>query len=216
MAGRRRTYQPGSGNRERMESADRNASLVLGAAVIAMGLLAGLFYAFDVAVMPGLTAADDRTLVDAMQQMIVKIENPAFYLILLGAPVLATVALVQARRCGAIRTSGWIIAALAFYTVTVGVTFTFHFPLNYELTDAGDPARIDNLAAVRDDFVTPWIAWNVVRTLASTAALGSLAWALVLRAHLGWAEQPPRVGPPQPPGAPGTGQSSQGGQRSGW
>ena len=50
--------------------ADRNADIVLGAAVIAMGLLAGLIYAFSIAVMPGLTAADDRTLVDAMQQMI--------------------------------------------------------------------------------------------------------------------------------------------------
>ena len=55
--------------------AARNADLVLVAAVVATGLLTGLFYAFDVAVMPGLTAADDRTLVDAMQQMI---DLPAF------------------------------------------------------------------------------------------------------------------------------------------
>ncbi|MCP9487822.1 MAG: hypothetical protein MSC30_18440 [Gaiellaceae bacterium MAG52_C11] len=60
---------------KRSTGADRNADIVLVAAVIAMGLLAGLFYAFDVAVMPGLTAADDRTLVDAMQQMI---DLPAF------------------------------------------------------------------------------------------------------------------------------------------
>ena len=57
---------------ERPARAGRNADLVLCAAVIAMGLLAGLFYAFDVAVMPALTAADDRTLVDAMQRMIDK------------------------------------------------------------------------------------------------------------------------------------------------
>ena len=60
--------------------ADRNADLVLVAAVIAMGLLAGLYYFSSIAVMPALTAADDRTLVDAMQQMIDKIENPAFFL----------------------------------------------------------------------------------------------------------------------------------------
>ena len=74
---------------------DRNADIVLGAAVIAMGLLAGLFYFSSIAVMPALTAADDRTLVDAMQQMIDKIENPAFFLVLLGAPALAAVALVR-------------------------------------------------------------------------------------------------------------------------
>jgi len=58
---------------------------------------------------------------------------------------------------------------------------------------AGDPARIENLAAVHDDFVTPWIAWDFVRTLASTAAFGSLAWALVVRGRLGRAEQPQRT-----------------------
>jgi len=63
----------------------------------------------------------------------------------------------------------------------VVVTVAVHFPLNEELKEAGDPARIENLAAVRDDFVTPWVAWDIVRTLASTAASGCLAWALYLR-----------------------------------
>ena len=50
-----------------------------------------------------------------------------------------------------------------------------------DLKQAGDLARIENLAALRDDFVTPWVAWNIVRTLALTAAFGCLAWALALR-----------------------------------
>jgi uncharacterized membrane protein len=168
--------------------ADR-ADIVLGAAVMAMGLLAGLFYFSAIAVMPALTAADDRTLVDAMQQMIDKIENPAFFLTFLGAPTLAAVALVQARRSGSSRTAGWIVAGLAFYTVMVVITFAVHIPLNEDLQQAGDPARIEDLAAVRDDFVTPWVAWDIVRTLASTAAFGCLAWALVTRARMGRAGQ---------------------------
>lgn len=75
----------------------------------------------------------------------------------------------------------------------VVVTFAFHFPLNEDLKEAGDPARIENLAAVRDDFVTPWVAWNIVRTLAATAAFGCLVWALVLRGRMGRAEQPQRT-----------------------
>ncbi|MGH2800064.1 MAG: DUF1772 domain-containing protein [Thermoleophilaceae bacterium] len=196
MARSTTTAQPALENRATGDDptgADRNADIVLGAAVIAMGLLAGLFYAFDIAVMPALTAADDRTLVDAMQQMIDKIENPAFFLTLLGAPALAAVALSQARRSGSAKTAGWIVAGLALYTVMVVVTFAFHFPLNDELKDAGDPARIENLAAVRDDFVTPWVAWNIVRTLATTAAFGCLAWALVLRGRMGRAQQPQRT-----------------------
>ncbi len=69
--------------------------------------------------------------------------------------------------------------------MTVVVTIVVHFPLNADLVNAGDPARIGNLAAVRDDFVTPWVAWNIVRTLALTAAFGSLTWALVLRGRRG-------------------------------
>ncbi len=199
MASSTTTRKPAIGDRDRMDGdhaqalenrptvdaptgADRNADIVLGAAVIAMGLLAGLFYAFDVAVMPGLTAADDRTLVDAMQQLI---DLPAFPLTLLAAPALAAVALFQARRSGSAKTAGWIVNGLAFYTVTVVVTIVVHFPLNADLVNAGDPARIGNLAAVRDDFVTPWVAWNIVRTLALTAAFGSLTWALVLRGRRG-------------------------------
>ncbi|TDD89344.1 DUF1772 domain-containing protein [Actinomadura darangshiensis] len=148
-----------------------------------MGLAAGLLAAFTIAVMPGLTASDDRTLVDAMQHMIVKIENPVFFLIFLGAPILAAIALVQARRSGSARTARWIIAGLVLYTLTLLVTFAVHVPLNYELRDMGDPAHIKNLAAVRDDFVTPWVTWDIVRTLTATAAFTALTRALTLHPH---------------------------------
>jgi uncharacterized membrane protein len=124
---------------KRSAGAERNANIVLGAAVIAMGLLAGLYYFSAIAVMPALTAADDRTLVDAMQQMIDKIENPAFFLVLLGAPALAAVALVQARRSASAKIAGWIVAGLALYTVMVVITFAVHIPLNDDLKQAGDP-----------------------------------------------------------------------------
>ncbi len=162
--------------------AARNADIALGAAVIAMGLFAGLFYTFSTAVMPGLSAAEDRTLVDAMQRMI---DNPVFPLTFVAAGALGTVALLQARRSGAAEAAGWIGAALALYTVTAVITFAIHLPLNEELKQAGDLDGIESLAAVRDDFVTPWVAWDIVRTLASTAAFGCIAWALVLRGRSG-------------------------------
>jgi uncharacterized membrane protein len=144
--------QPAPENRPTVDGptgADRNAEIVLGAAVLAMGLLAGLYYFSAIAVMPALTAADDRTLVDAMQQMIDKIENPAFFLVLLGAPTLAAVALVQARSSGQPKIAAWIIAGLVLYTVMVVITFAVHIPLNHDLKAEGDPARIENLAEVR-------------------------------------------------------------------
>jgi uncharacterized membrane protein len=149
--------------------------------VILMGLLAGFFYAYAISVMPGLADADDRTLVDGMQQINEATENPLFFLTLFGAPALAAVALAQSGRSRAPKIAGWIVAGLVLYTVMLAITFAFNIPLNDDLKDAGDPARIADLAAVRDDFVTPWIAWHIVRTVALTAAFGALTWALVLR-----------------------------------
>jgi uncharacterized membrane protein len=66
-------------------------------------------------------------------------------------------------------------------------------PLNDDLQAEGDPARIENLAEVRDDFVTPWVAWDIVRTLATIAAFACLTWALVLRARMGRTQQAQRT-----------------------
>lgn len=73
--------------------------------------------------------------------------------------------------------------ALAFglYLAAFVITMAVHEPLNGVLRAAGDPDRIANLAAVRDAFhETRWVAWHIVRTVATTAAFGCLAWALVL------------------------------------
>ncbi len=57
-------------------------------------------------------------------------------------------------------------------------------PLNDQLAAAGDPHRLADPAAVRHTFEQPWVLWNTVRTVASTAALGCLARALVFdRSH---------------------------------
>ena len=187
MASNTTTRKPANGLEDRPVvddpmGAERNAGIVLGAAVIAMGLFAGLFFTFSSAVMPGLTAAEDRTLVDAMQRMV---DNPVFPLTFFVAGALGTVALLQARSSGTAEAAPWIVAALALYAVTAAITFAIHLPLNEELKQAGELDVIENLAAVRDDFVTPWVAWDIVRTLAATAAFGCLTWALVLRGRMG-------------------------------
>ena len=104
----------------------------------------------------------------------------------------------------------WIVAAFALYLVVVVITMAVHVPLNDDIKAAGNPERIANLAAVRDNFhETRWIAWNIVRALATTVAFGCLAWALVLHGRTtgtvlaapGAAEVPATTpsGVPQPP-----------------
>jgi Anthrone oxygenase len=60
-------------------------------------------------------------------------------------------------RAGAGQVTRWIIAALALvlYAVAFLVTVAFNIPLNNDLADAGDPARVVDLAAVCDDRLCP-------------------------------------------------------------
>jgi uncharacterized membrane protein len=155
--------------------------LSLAGAALTMGLLAGFFYAYSVSVMPGLAEADDRTVVDAMQEINEAVENPFFMLSFLGAPALTLTALIVERRSGSREVARWILAALVLCGVALLVTGALNIPLNDDLADAGDPGRIADLGSVREDFEDPWVAWNVVRTVACTAALGCLCYALLLQ-----------------------------------
>jgi uncharacterized membrane protein len=75
----------------------------------------------------------------------------------------------------------WIAVALVLYLAVFVITVGVNVPLNDAIKAAGDPDRIADLATVRERFdEARWIRWNNVRTAASTAAFGCLAWALVL------------------------------------
>jgi uncharacterized membrane protein len=158
----------------------RNAGIVLAAATVAMGLIAGLYFGWAVSVMPGLAGLDDRAFVAAMQELDDAIRNPLFFATFLAALVLPGIAVFQQRRLGMRRATPWILAALVLYGIGFLTTMAFNEPLNTDLVNAGDPSRIADVAGVRDDFEGPWVAWHVVRTVLSTAALGALAYALIL------------------------------------
>lgn len=150
-------------------------------ATVTMGLMAGLFYAWDVSVMPGLARLDDRTFVGAFQAIDRAMMNPLFMLTFMGALAFTGVAAVLYLRDDDHSVLAWVALAFGLYLATFVITMAIHEPLNVVLRGAGDPDRIANLAAVRDAFhETRWVAWNIVRTIATTAAFGCLAWALVL------------------------------------
>jgi uncharacterized membrane protein len=134
------------------------------------GLMAGLYFAFDVAVMPGLRAADDHTFVTAMQSVNRAIENPLFFVAFTGPLVLPAVAAVRAHRRGRRAAAGWLGAAAVLYAATVAVTTGVNVPLNNRLATAG-PA---DAAAARHAFEGLWTATNALRTAGCLGALGCL------------------------------------------
>ncbi len=178
---RSRVDEPSLSARRRHDGG--RTGLVLGAALVAMALIAGLFYSFSVAVMTGLADVDDRTFVDAMQRINRAIENPAFFASFAGALLLTALAAVLLRRHGPAVATRWIVAALVLYSIVLAVTIGINIPLNDGLDRAGDPDRISDLAQVRDRFEGPWVAANIVRTLLSTAAVAALARAVFLHGH---------------------------------
>ncbi len=162
----------------------RPATLIL--ATLTMGLMAGVFGLYAHAIMPGLRKTDDRTFVGAFQQIDKAIINPWFMVSFLGALAFTAVALVLHLGEDERSVLPWIAAALVLYLAVFVVTIGINVPLNDDIKAAGDPDRIADLAAVREQFdETKWARWNVARAVATTAAFGCLAWALVLNGRAG-------------------------------
>ncbi|MGY0024372.1 DUF1772 domain-containing protein [Streptomyces sp. cg35] len=155
-----------------MTTAERFTGCVLGAATVAMGLIAGAFYVFSCAVMPALARSDDRTYIEVMRNINDVIQNPVFFLSFFGALLLTALAAWRVRRRPGPR--GWAVAALAVYAAAFVLTSAVNVPLNDALAAAGAPARIADPARVRDAFEGPWVAWNVVRAVLCTVAMGCL------------------------------------------
>lgn len=143
------------------------STVVLVAALVAAGLIAGLFYAYACSVMPGLARGDDKTFVEAMRGINVAIINPVFMLTFLGAPVLAGVAIFFDPR-------PWVIAGFVFLLAMIVITGAVNIPLNNALDSVGD-----DYAAVRAAFETVWVRWNVLRAVVSTAGFGCLVAAVL-------------------------------------
>ncbi|HWM20529.1 MAG TPA: anthrone oxygenase family protein [Ilumatobacteraceae bacterium] len=155
-------------------------TVTLIAATVSIGLVAGLLGAFACAVMPALRGADDRTFVDVMQRINVAIINPVFLSVFVGG-LLVTVAAAAVHLPEDERDAlPWIIAGLALYVVTLIITGRFNIPLNDELDAAGDPNGVADIHAVREQFESKWIAWNIARTITNVAACCCLAYALIV------------------------------------
>jgi uncharacterized membrane protein len=157
----------------------RGAALI--AATVTMGLMAGVFGIYTNAIMPGLGRTDDRTFVGAFQSIDRAIINPLFLATFLGALLLSGLAAVLHLGGDGRSVLPWAVAAFVLYLAVFVITIGVNVPLNDGLKAAGDPDRIADLGAVRARFdEARWVRWNLVRTVACTAAFGCLCWALVL------------------------------------
>ncbi|MEU9031040.1 anthrone oxygenase family protein [Streptomyces sp. NPDC048383] len=157
----------------------RAAGVLLGLSTVLVGLMAGLFFAFDVSVMPGLARLDDAAYVAAMDRFNAAIDGnglfgSVFVLALLTTAAAALVSLRTGHRTIAL----WAGAAAVAYLAVLVITFAVNIPLNDELADAAGAAG--SAAPVVDKFQGTWVTTNVLRTLLSTLALVALVRAVLL------------------------------------
>ncbi|MFC7241906.1 DUF1772 domain-containing protein [Catellatospora aurea] len=154
--------------------------VVLVAATVTMGIMAGVFGLYSHTVMPGLRRTDDRTFVGAFQALDRAIINPWFMLGgFLGALVFTAGSVLLLFGPGSPALS-WTIAALVLYLAVFVITIAVNVPMNNALKAAGEPDQIADLAGVRARFdEAKWSRWNHVRTVATTVALICLAVALL-------------------------------------
>ncbi len=152
---------------------------LLTAATILTGLIAGLLFGFACAVMPGLLRTDDRTFVVVMQSINRAIVNGWFLVCFLGAPVVLIAAGV-ARLVGGGGPWWPIAAAIGLSVLSYAITGTVNLPLNNALDAAGDPSGSSDPATARGAFERRWVRWNSARALASAAAFGCCAVALLV------------------------------------
>jgi uncharacterized membrane protein len=154
--------------------------VVLIAATLTTGLMAGVFGIYSNAIMPGLRRTDDRTFVAAFQSIDRAIINPAFMATFLGALVLTALTALLHFTGESRSLLPWTVAALILYLVVFVVTIRVNVPRNNEIKAAGDVDRMTDVHGVRERFnEARWVRWNHLRAFASILAFGLLSWALI-------------------------------------
>lgn len=144
-------------------------SLVL--ALLTTGLMAGVYLAFSISVLPGLARGDDLTFVTSMRGMNSAILNPVFGLVFAGPLLLGAVAVAVRLPDG--DGIGWSAGALTLYVLTLVITAVVNVPLNNRLDTTEPPGE------ARAVFEGPWGRWNAVRALVCTTSFAAYALALL-------------------------------------
>ncbi len=148
------------------------------AAAVGAGVSGGVFFAFSVFVMKALGRLPAAEGISAMKAINKAAPAPLFMLALFGTAAASIVLSVVALRHLDQRWAVYLLAGAALYLVCVVLTIVYHVPRNDALTlvDPTGPGAVHAWAG----YLSPWTAWNHVRTV--TALAGSTAFIMALRA----------------------------------
>jgi uncharacterized membrane protein len=149
-------------------------------ALLGSGLIAGAFFIFSVAVMQALRRLPTNEGMAAMQSINAVIQNPAFLGVFIGTTLLSIALAVMSFLDWKPGVAPYILAGAVLYAVgSFVLTIVFNVPLNNALdaADATSPAR----HKVWSNYLSTWIFWNHIRTIASL--LATAAFAIAFRSN---------------------------------
>jgi uncharacterized membrane protein len=154
-------------------------TLALYVAILLTGLSAGLFFAWQVSVIPGTKRVQDSVYIETMQKINQAIINPLFIMIFLGSFVVQIISFVLHWNT---TISLWLIlgATILYGVGTVIVTGLGNVPLNDEL-DALSLYGLSEkqMAGERQQYEVRWNRLHLIRTIFAV-----LSFMLILLAAL--------------------------------
>ena len=139
-------------------------SIILFSSIFLTGLSAGLWYAWQVSVIPGTLKTSDAAYLQTMQSINRAILNPAFFLIFFVGVALLFVSGIQHYGQGP-KFYLLIGAALIYLLGTIIVTGRGNVPLNNELDvlNLGEMS-VQQLADFREYYEVKWNKYHLIRT----------------------------------------------------
>ncbi len=136
------------------------------AATILFGTMAGFFWTFSNAVVPGLMATTDPVGAVAMQQINTAVRNPVFSFFFFGSNFAALALLVHSIAGGfSLKSFIKLVAAVVFFFGAFFITVTGNVPLNRGFDDF--EFEISIVSNKQTSFFIDWLYWNNIRCISS-------------------------------------------------
>ena len=147
-------------------------------AAVGAGLSGGVFFAFSTFVMRALGRLPTADGISAMNAINKAAPNPLFMLALFGTGAVSIALSVVALGHLDQRWAVYLLIGTALYLACIVLTIVYHVPRNnaLALVDPAGPGAAHTWA----QYLSPWTAWNHVRTV--TALAGSTLFIVALRA----------------------------------
>ncbi|MEM9052040.1 MAG: anthrone oxygenase family protein [Bacteroidota bacterium] len=156
-------------------------SFTLFGGLILTGLSAGLFYAWQVSVIPGTMKINHLNYLETMQSINREILNPRFFLIFFGPILLLAVGSALSYSSPKIVLVLMILATLTYLLGTFGITVTGNVPLNEQLEAMNlSEMSTDKLAKYRAEYETEWNKFHTWRTVAAVLSFVFAALAVFI------------------------------------